>query len=147
MPSQTFTASASTDTPSSVAWKRLDLSETWEAITGVDEVFDEVRGPIGQLQGFKFHSSLGGQRYVGSATPNGRVEGKSLSWDIHTPEIQGSITVALGDENALSTRVEVTMRVESVSLMAGMVFPLIAAAIGNGFQDTVQDFAASLEGS
>lgn len=145
MPFQTFAASATTNAASETVWEHLDRSETWEGITGVDEVFDEVRGPFGELQGFKFYSSLGGRRYIGSAAPDGRVEGRSLTWNIQTPEIKGSITVALKAAET-STVVDVTMRVESVSVIAAMAFPFIAAAIGNGFQATVDDFVTGLAG-
>lgn len=144
MPSQTFTASATTSAPSDTVWKHLDRSETWEGITGVDEVFDEVRGQNGQLERFKFYTALGGKRYAGTASPGARDEGRSLIWNIETPEIRGAITVAL--ESSESTLVKVTMRVESVSVMATMAFPFIAAAIGNGFQATVDDFVAGFSG-
>jgi hypothetical protein len=39
------------------------------------------------------------------------------------------------------TRVEVTMHLESVSMMASLGFPFIASAIANGFQQTVDHFA------
>lgn len=145
MPAQSFAASATADAPSDLVWEMLDQSGTWQGITGVDEVFDETRGQAGRLEGFKFYTTLGEKRYVGTAAHGSRVEGESLTWNIETPEIRGSITVALATSNT-NTDVEVTMRVESVSMMASVAFPFIASAIGKGFQATVDDFVAGLAG-
>ncbi len=142
MASQTFVASATTPLSSDEVWAELDKSETWERITGVEDVFDEIRGQNGHLEGFKFYMSLGGKRYAGVASPGGREKGQSLAWDISTSEIKGSITVTL--KSSESTVVEVGMRVESVSMMATMAFPFIGAAIGSGFQTSVDDFVAGL---
>lgn len=122
-------------------WARLGEPKTWEGITGVDQVFDEVFDNDGTLDGFKFYTSLGGRQYVGTASPGAREEGQSLSWNIATPEISGAVTVGLASAGD-GTVVDVTMRVEAVSLMASMAFPFIATAIGNGFQATVDEFVA-----
>lgn len=122
-------------------WASLGESKTWEGVTGVDRVFDEVFDDDGALGGFKFYTSLGGRQYIGTASPGGRKEGESMSWNIATPEISGQVTVALASVEA-TTLVEVTMRVEAVSLMASMAFPFIATAIGNGFQATVDQFVS-----
>ncbi len=146
MPAQTFSGFATTDASIEAVWSAMDRPETWEGISGVDEVFDDVRTAGGRLGGFKFHSTAMGKQYVGVAKAGPRSERESLTWDISTSEIQGRIIVDVKPANP-GTAIEVTMRVESVSMMASFGFPVIAAVIGNGFQETVDDFATSFADS
>lgn len=146
MPGQTFTGHSVVRAATPEIWDALDQAATWEGITGVDRVYDESRDESGRLAGFRFDSTAAGRKYIGTAKPGPRVEGKSLSWDIATSEIKGRVTVDLAGEGE-DTRIDVTMRVESVSMMASLGFPMIASLIGNGFQKSVDDFAASLSES
>lgn len=144
MPGQTFSGSARTKARADSIWKQLDDAATWEGISGVDEVFDEMRDSHGRLNGFRFHSTAMGQRYTGTATPGPRDEGKSLSWNIETPDLKGWITVALKTEES-ETAVDLSLTVEPVSMMAKIGFPLIAGAVGNGFQQSVDRFVEQME--
>ncbi len=139
MAGQTFSGSARTTADAGSIWAQLDDAATWEGISGVDEVFDEVRDSLGHLNGFRFYSTAMGQRYTGTASPGPRTEGESLSWNIETPDLRGSITVTLSTEGD-ETAVDVSLAAEPVSMMARMGFPLIASAIGNGFQHSVDRF-------
>ncbi|MEX1037515.1 MAG: SRPBCC family protein [Acidimicrobiia bacterium] len=144
MPGQTFTASASTTASIVEVWDRLQVPETWEGISGVDSVFEPRHDDSGQLVGFKFHSTAVGRQYEGTATPGAREHQSSLTWDIATSEIKGWVRV---DLEALDdgTRIDVTMHVEALSIMASFGFRFIAAAIANGFQETADHFAQSME--
>lgn len=144
MPGQTFSGSARTSVGVDAVWLKLDDARTWEGITGVDEVFDEVQDDTGRLSGFRFHSMAMGQRYTGNATPGPRDEGKSMTWNIKTPDLKGSVRVSLEAEGS-ETAVDVTMTAEPTSMMAKMGFPLITAAISNGFQESVDRFVEQLE--
>lgn len=144
MPADTFTASSTTAVPVDRAWQRLQVPETWEAITGVDDVV-LPRFDGDDLVGFDFHSTAAGRRYRGTARPGPRTEQRSLQWDIATPDLRGWVKVDLAPTDG-GTGIEVTMRVESVSVMASLGFPLIAGAIAGGFQETVDTFARGLEG-
>lgn len=144
MPSQTFTGSATANASPSQVWERLNLGATWEAISGVDRVLDDIHDASGSLVGFKFHSTAVGRQYLGTASPGPREEGRFLVWNIQTSEIKGTVTVSLrplGEQ----TGIDVVMHVESVSMMASFAFPMIAAAIAKGFQETVDNFAAGLD--
>ncbi|MEX1092628.1 MAG: SRPBCC family protein [Acidimicrobiia bacterium] len=143
MPGQTFTASASTTASIGDVWNRLQVPETWEGISGVDSVFEPRHDVAGQLVGFKFHSTAAGRQYEGTATPGPREHESSLTWDIATSEIKGWVRVDLQPLDN-GTRIEVTMHVEAVSIIASFGFPLIAAAIANGFQGTADHFAQSM---
>lgn len=144
MPGQTFTASASTTAPIGDVWNRLQVPETWEGISGVDSVFEPRHDEPGQLVGFKFHSTAAGRQYEGSATPGPREHESSLTWDIATSEIEGWVRVDLQPLDN-GTRIDVTMHVEAVSMMASFGFFLIASAIANGFQETANHFAQTME--
>jgi carbon monoxide dehydrogenase subunit G len=143
MPSQTFTGAATANASIDSVWEALNQAATWEAINGVEDVFDEQRESAGRLVGFKFRSTAAGKQYVGTATPGPRVEGKTLAWNIATSEIQGTIRVDL-EADGPGTRIDVDMHVASVSMLARFGFPIIASVIGKGFQETVEDFASRL---
>ena len=143
MPGQTFTASASTRATVGAVWDRLQVPETWEAISGVDSVYEPRRDEFGKLVGFKFNSTAVGRQYEGTATPGPREHESSLTWDIATSEIKGWVRVDLNPLDS-GTRIEVTMHVEAVSMMASFGFRFIAAAIANGFQETADHFAADM---
>lgn len=144
MPGKTFTASASTTASVGAVWDRLQVPETWEAISGVDSVFEPRHDESGQLVGFKFNSTAVGRQYEGTATPGAREHQSYLTWDIATSEIKGWVRVELQPLDH-GTRLDVSMHVESVSMMASFGFRFIASAIANGFQETADHFAQSME--
>lgn len=142
VPSQTFRAAASTTADPAEVWARMQRPETWKAIPGVDDVFDpEIRDY--ELVGFQFHSTAAGRRHTGRAAPGPRVVGEKLTWDITTTDIRGTVTVDLVPIDT-GTRIEVTMQVESVSLIASIGFPVIAGAIAGGLQEAADQFAVSV---
>lgn len=143
MPSQTFTHEADTSAPIEDVWSALDRPETWEAIGGVDRVFDPVIDGAGRLQGFSFDTLAGGRRYVGTARPLERVEGETMAWQVETSEVSGFTSVELEDRNK-GTRIAVTLEIKSAGLLSSMFFPVIAGAIGNGLPTAVDEFAAGL---
>lgn len=144
MPSRVFSHEATTDAPVDVVWARLDHPETWESIGGVDRVFDPKVDRAGRLQGFSFHSNAAGRKYVGTASPHERVEGKRMAWDVQNSEVKGVASVMLNPRDT-GTVITVTLQVESVGPLSSMLFPLIATAIGNGLASSVDSFAASFE--
>ena len=142
MPSQTFAHTSTAPAPSGEVWAALDEPATWESIGGVDRVFDPLVDSDGRLRGFSFDTVAAGKKYVGTATPHAREEGRLMSWRIQNSEIRGFTTVALASGGA-STTITVTLEVESAGLLSGMFFPVIAAAIGSGLPRAVDGFAAS----
>ena len=124
-------------------WSALDRPQTWEAIGGVDRVFDPEIDAEGRLQGFSFETVAGGKRYVGVATPHRRVAGEMMAWQIANSEVRGVTSVALsGDEH--QTVITVTLEVRSAGFLSSMFFPVIAKAIGSGLPRSVDEFAAAL---
>jgi carbon monoxide dehydrogenase subunit G len=144
VPAKTFTASASTTASVGAVWDRLQVPETWEGISGVDSVFEPRHDEDGQLVGFKFHSTAVGRQYEGTATPGAREHQSSLTWDIATSEIKGRLRAELHPLDT-GTRIDVTMHVESVSMMASFGFRFVTAAISRGFSETVAAFASGMD--
>jgi carbon monoxide dehydrogenase subunit G len=144
VPSQAFSHETTTDAPVDTVWDRLDQPETWESIGGVDRVFNPEVDNEGRLLGFSFHSNAAGRRYLGTASPHDRVEGKRMAWNVQTSEVKGVAIVTLNPKEA-GTCITVTLQVESVGLLSAMIFPLIASAIGSGLANAVDSFAASFE--
>jgi hypothetical protein len=144
VPSQTFSHSTEAAVPVHVVWAALERPETWEAIGGVDRVFDPRIDETGRLRGFSFDTVAAGKRYVGTATPRERIDGQRLSWHIENSEIRGSTTVDLASTDNGDTMLTVTLDVESAGFLSSMFFPIIAGAIGNGLPRAVDEFAAGL---
>jgi carbon monoxide dehydrogenase subunit G len=126
-------------------WAALDDPSSWEAISGVDRVMSPSIDDEGHLQGFAFESVAAGKKYVGQARPAGREPQKMMAWDIETSEMRGRVMVSLAPLEG-DTRVHVTLRVESVGMLSAVFFPVIASAVGEGFPETVEDFARTLAG-
>ena len=143
VPSQTFSHTTVADVAIERVWASLDRPETWEAIGGVERVFDPTIDEEGRLRGFSFDTVAAGRRYVGVATPHRREEGRLMSWHIQNSEIRGTTTVEIEAEES-GTNVSVTLEVESRGILSGMFFPVIATAIGNGLPTAVDEFAAGL---
>jgi hypothetical protein len=143
MPGQTFEHSATTDKTIASVWAQLDEPTTWEGIPGVDRVIDPSVDGRGRLQGFGFETKIGGTIYRARATPAGRDEGRMMAWAIASSEIQGRITVEL-EPNGPGTRVDVGLEAEGAGMLGSLLFPVISAAIGNGFASTVDSFVADL---
>lgn len=144
MPSETFTHQATTSASIVEVWTALEHPETWETIGGVDRVLDPVIDDNGRLRGFSFETIAAGKKYVGTATPHERVEGRKMAWRIENSEVRGLTTVTLEPDDA-DTKVTVTLRVESAGLLSTIFFPVIAGAIGNALPKAVEEFATGLE--
>jgi carbon monoxide dehydrogenase subunit G len=144
VPSQTFTHRSTANVPLEVVWAALERPETWEAIGGADRVFDPRIDEAGRLQGFSFDTMAAGKRYVGSATPRERIDGRRLGWNIQNSEIRGTTTVDVAPSANGDTAITVTLEVESAGFLSSMFFPVIAGAIGSGLPRAVDEFAAAL---
>lgn len=146
MPSKSFQQSAVAHAGVEAVWSALNSPESWESVPGVDRILESVVDLEGQLQGFSFETVAAGKRYRGRALPAGRETRKMMAWDIETSEIRGRIIVGLHEAKP-GTRVDVSLRMESVGVLSSVFFPVIAAAIGEGFPNTVQEFARGLSQS
>lgn len=142
MPSQSFRHSATADASIETVWATLDRPETWESISGIDSVFDATVDHDGRLRGFSFDTEISGKSYAGQAAPLRRTEGKEIAWSVRNSEVKGSLEVQLAPADG-GTQITVGLTVQSASFLAGVLFPAIAGAIGNGLPQAVEDFAGS----
>jgi hypothetical protein len=140
---QTFTHAAPFDGTIPQAWEALQNAETWGSIGGVDSIHDAHHDPGGNLLSYSFAAIVGGKRYPGRAKVTLSEEPHRMVVDIDTSELSGTITVALAPAPASGT-VEVNLTVRSKGLLAGLMFPLIAGAIGSGLGGNVEAFATGL---
>jgi len=143
VPSRTFQHSAIADALLGRVWAALNDPKSWESVPGVDRILESAVDTEGQLQGFSFESLAAGRKYLGRAAPAGREFERMMAWDIETSEVRGRIIVSLSEADA-RTRVDVSLRMESVGVLSSVFFPVIASAIGDGFPKTVEDFARGL---
>ena len=143
VPSQIFTHETTTTAPLDEVWAALDRPETWEAVGGVDRVYDPTVDADGRLQGFSFDTRAGGKAYQGTATPHERIEGRKMAWRVENSEVRGVTSIEIeSDDDA--TRIAVRLEVQSVGILSSMFFPIIAGAIGSGLPSAVDEFGASL---
>jgi hypothetical protein len=146
MPSETLSRTASSPASTQEVWRSLQSPGTWEGIPGVDEVTEPRHDENGRLSGFDFVTRVGGRAYRGTAARLAGVEGESMGWDVKTPELVGSVEVAIrGDGNG--TDVTVTLTFASVGMMSSMFFPVIVSSIGSEFPSAVDRFARGLGAS
>jgi len=140
VPAQTFSHTAIAAVEPSEVWATFDNPTTWESIGGIDRVHDARIGPTGRLEGFSFDTEVAGKKYVGTATPDQRVEGSLIAWNVRNSEIKGTVRVQLTDASP-GAEITVTLEVESASFFSGMFFPVIASTIGSGLPAAVEEFA------
>jgi hypothetical protein len=138
-----FEHSSSTAKDIGSVWAELDKPATWEGIPGVNRVIEPKVDEKGQLQGFAFETMIGGTAYRATAAPAGREEGRMMAWAIDSSEVEGKITVQLAP-NGDGTKVDVALEAEGAGMLGSLLFPVISAAIGNGFAETVDRFVADL---
>lgn len=143
MASQTFTHTAAFTGTVGQAWIALQDASTWGSIGGVDQVHDAHHGPDDRLLSYGFIATVAGKRYAGSARVVESTPPDRMVVDIDTSELSGSITVHLRPAEH-SGAISVELAVRSKSLLSGMMFPLIASAIGTGLGANVEAIAARI---
>jgi hypothetical protein len=140
---QTFTHSAGFNASIDDAWQALQSAATWGSIGGVDGVSDAHHGPDGRLLSYSFAAVVAGKRYPGRARVITSQPPDHMIVDIDTSELAGTISVWLQPRPA-SGFITVELAVRSKGLLSGMMFPLIAGAIGSGLGGNVEAFASRL---
>ncbi len=143
MPSETFRHAATTEAEPTTIWSALNRPSTWEAVPGVDRVYDPVIDDTGRLRGFLFESVAAGKTFIGRASPADRVEETAMAWDILTTELKGLVRVDIEKADDV-TQVAVSLAVEAVGMLSAIFFPVIVSSIGNGFEPAVELFVVSL---
>lgn len=143
MADRIFSHAALVTAPPEIVWHELQHAETWAAIGGVDQVVDPRHDGGGLLLGYRFTANVGGRRFQGHAETVDATVLSSMTMAIFTPDVEGRIGVSLIPEE-LDTRLAVSLTARPRSVFAGVLFPVIAAAIGSGLPEQVDAFAARL---
>lgn len=115
---------------------------TWAAVAGVDHTSDHVHeGEI--LSCFRFTTRIGGVMYRGNARVTDARREQAMTLAIRTNELTGAITVLLtGTEPG--TALEVGMRMQPTGILGSMLFPVLKAAVSEGFPSSVERFAREM---
>ncbi len=121
----------------------LQEPETWAAIGGVHSINAARYDGTGGLAGFDFAVSIGGSKHQGVASRTLWVPRQSMVMAVESAQLEGQIEVEL-EPLAGGSRVEVTMTIRPMSVLATMAFPMITKAVGGGFATAVERFVASL---
>jgi carbon monoxide dehydrogenase subunit G len=142
MASSTVRHTALAPTAIEEVWAALQRPSSWEAIEGVDDVSDP-EFVDGRLESFRFSATAGGRRHPGRAAVTEHSRPGSLTLDIDTADMAGTIVVELAEEGD-GTAVTVSMTVVPRSLTARFAFAVIETAILRGFPSSVERFASRL---
>lgn len=144
MPRLTVSHGAASFLPPSDVWAALQHPRVWEAIPGIDRVVaSESDGD--RLVGFEFLATVGGRAHRGRALVDGSHPETSLTLEVETADLRGSVTVRL-EPGPDGTRVEVTVDVSPNSLAARLAFPMVSGGIERDFPETVERFVSGLSG-
>lgn len=139
----TYTHRARTTAHPDQVWSALQDPATWAKVAGVDSTSNH-RLTEGRLAAFDFSTAIGGLNYRGSARVTEAHPGRAMALSIRSNEVSGTIEVALhGDEDG--TDLDVSMRITPNGLLGSMVFPVVSSALSNGFPESVDRLAASLD--
>jgi hypothetical protein len=142
VPSETFSYSAIARATPSRLWEALQSVETWAELGGVSEIFDTTHDEHG-LAGYRFTAEAGGRRYQGQARRASVRPGEEMSMEIETSEIKGVLDIRIEPWD-FGSKLTVELTAHSKGFRAGLLFPIIAAAVGGGLPHNVDTFLDSL---
>ncbi len=138
MPSDTFSHTTSVAAAPATIYSALQDPDTWRGIGPIDEVWDAIHDH-NMLTGFRWSTRAAGKSWTGSATRSAFVPGDSITLDLDSSEIAGTIKVELAPV-ADGTRLTVTMLVRSKGFLAGMFWSVISDALREGLAGQVESF-------
>jgi hypothetical protein len=144
VPSAEFSHATKTESSLDHAWRQLQKPETWEAIPGVDTVFDARHSPDGALMGYRFVATAGGNLYEGVAEVREADAPTKMLLSIDSGEIAGSIRTELAALGDAQIQITVAVRLASKGFLSGIFFPILSRVVENGLPDSVEDFAGRL---
>lgn len=142
MPEAAFHHQAIVPVPPTVVWARLQDPAMWATVAGVDTTSDHIYDGE-MLEGFGFTTSIGGAHYRGDARVTEARTEEAMTLSIRSNELTGDIGITLRRSDP-GTELEVDMRVRPAGILGTMVFPMITAAVSNGFEESVERLAAAM---
>lgn len=144
MPRATFTHQATAAASAEAVWARLQDAATWANIGPVEDVSDPEMDESGQLQAFRWSTSVAAKRYPGTARVTQADPHKRMTLDLDAREVAGSLETHLEPNGDGTTIVTVTLEVVSRGTLSTLFFPIVSEAIAKGLPAQVDAFAESL---
>jgi uncharacterized protein YndB with AHSA1/START domain len=146
MAGSAFTHRVTVDAPIEKVWDRLQAASTWENVGPVEKVWDPAHGQDGELLGYSWSTTVGGRPYDGTAKTIASHPQESMLLALDGGEVMALLTTALESATDGRTTIAVTMEIEPKGMMGTLFFPVISAAVRNGLQDHLDEFAARVGG-
>ncbi|MFQ5967291.1 MAG: hypothetical protein ACE5MI_06725 [Acidimicrobiia bacterium] len=144
MPSLQLSHPAEAATTLEEAWRRLQKAATWEAIPGVDRVFEAHHDPEGNLLGFGFEATAGGTRYQGTAMVRAAHNPNLMKLDVDASEVKGWIRTELSEITNNRIAIVVTLMLEATGFLSTLFFNVLQSTVQKGLPQSVEEFAARL---
>ncbi len=144
MPRATFTHQATAAAPIGLVWARLQDADTWANIGPVEDVSDPELDDSGDLQGFRWSTSVAAKRYPGTAQVTVAEHEERMVLKLDAREVAGSLETHLEPNGDGTTIVTVTLEVVSRGTLSTLFFPIVSEAIAKGLPGQVDTFAESL---
>ena len=142
VPSEAFAYTAFANATPQQVWEALQRFETWAGLGGVSQVFDPINDEHG-LAGYRFAAEAAGRLYQGQARRVSVRTGEAMTMEIETSEIKGVLDIRIEAWDS-GSRLVIELTAHSKGFRAGLLFPIIAAAVGGGLPRNVDAFIASL---
>lgn len=144
MPRATFTHTAIATATADAVWERLQEAETWADIGPVEEVNSPETDGDGNLESFRWSTTVAAKRYPGTARVIAVEPERRMVLDLDTREMTGSLTTELEPNGDGTTVVTVTLEVNARGPLSSLFFPLVSQAVARGLPTQVDNFAESL---
>jgi len=144
MPRATFTHQAIANATAEAVWDSLQDAETWANIGPVENVSDPEIDEYGQLESFRWSTTVAMRNYPGTAEVSEVEPGERMTLELDARELAGSLEAHIEPNGDGGTVVTVTLEVVSRGTLSTLFFPVVSEVIANGLPAQVDRFAASL---
>ncbi len=144
MPRATFTHQATAAASPAEVWISLQNAETWANIGPVEDVSQPEQDAAGQLQSFRWSTTVASKRYPGTAEVTHAEPHRRMVLSLDAREVAGSLETHIEPNGDGTTIVTVTLEVVSRGTLSTLFFPIVSEAIAKGLPKQVDGFAESL---
>jgi hypothetical protein len=145
MPRASFTHHVTVPRSADEIWEQLQVAETWSNIGPVEDVWDAEHAEDGQLQRYRWSTTVGPRSYRGRAKVVASEPAHLMRLDLDATEVVGTLTTRLSQNGTDATQLEVTLEIESRGTLSTLFFPVVSDAVGRGLPRQVEEFAAAFE--
>jgi len=122
----------------------LQHATTWANIGPVENVHDAVHNGEGNLDSFRWSTTVAARRYPGTAFVAAAEPGERMLLELDAQEVAGTLEARLEANGDGTTIVTVTLQVTSQGTLSTLFFPVISEAIAKGLPAQVEHFAAAM---